>query len=119
MRATRSREACIGSYNRAGAPFVAATFLYSDGRFRSRAALRTCARLGRAFRATTVREWLNSLFHNRHLGPNDAQAVDQLKVADVGRSHAIAEFQGAGPDRQIRKRNSDSPLALAMGTVSG
>ena len=33
---------------------------------------------------------------------DDAQVGNQLKVADVGRSHCVAELQGTGPDQQIR-----------------
>jgi hypothetical protein len=33
---------------------------------------------------------------------DDVESGDQLKVADVGRSHSVAEFQSAGPNQQIR-----------------
>jgi hypothetical protein len=32
----------------------------------------------------------------------DDQTGDQLEVADVVRSHSLAEFQGTGSDEQIR-----------------
>jgi hypothetical protein len=34
---------------------------------------------------------------------DDVQAGDQLRMADVGRSHSVAELQRAGTDQQIRE----------------
>ena len=46
---------------------------------------------------------------------NDVQTGDQLKVANVGGSHSVAEFERTGPDQQIRERDAHSlRLALAV-----
>jgi hypothetical protein len=37
---------------------------------------------------------------------DDIESLYQLKVADVGSSHAVSQFEGARPDEEIRKRNS-------------
>src|SRR5471030_2597286 len=46
---------------------------------------------------------------------NDAQAGDQLEVADVCRSHSVSKLHCARSYQQIRKRNADTlGLALAV-----
>src|ERR1035437_9776411 len=51
----------------------------------------------------------------RRLKLDHVQAGDKLKVANVGGPYAGAQFQGADPDKKVRKRDAHTfRLALAV-----